>query len=211
MKVRNIKKTFATVFSLSLTLAITAICSTAANASTDMNGVQGVIFGTGSPNYSITLQCNDLGWGFDDSIVAAAGGSFTINVDDVCLNGAFGNTYYFKVLDDGQAAGDPGYKQAGTHHVGIADETPIAITGPITVDPDTIIQIRAMNNGSLIPDTFTMHYVGTPEQETPAPGPTTQPLANTGFDSGFYSMLAGSLIALGFGSSVAARAFKRRK
>lgn len=208
MSERNVKHTFGTVLAVSLSFGFSLLGSTAAHASTDMNGVQGVIFGSGTPNYSITLQCNDLGWGFDDSIVAAAGGSFTINMDDVCLNGAFGNTYYFKVLDDGQAAGDPGYRQAGTHHVGIADETPIAITGPITVDPDTIIQIRAMNNGNLIPDIFTMHYVGTPEEETTLPVNT---LANTGFDSGFNSMLAGSLIALGFGSTVAARAFKRRK
>lgn len=208
MKTQQTKKALGTFFAFSLALGLTGIGVTSAHASTDMNGVTGVIFGTGAPDYSITLQCNDLGWGFDDSIEAVSGGSFTLNWDDNCLNGANGNTYYFKVLDDGQAEGEPGYSQGGTQHVGIADENPIAITGPITVDPDTVIQIRAMNNGNIIPDTFTMHYVGTPEQETPAPA---ENLANTGFEASFYSMFAGALLALGFGSKIASRATKRRR
>lgn len=187
-------KVIRTLAVASIGLACTLTSATMANASTDMNGVTGVVFGTGAPNYSITLNCNDLGWGFDDSILAQPGGSFTINMDDVCLNGAFGNTYYFKVLDDGQYAGDPGYTENGVHHVGVVDSTPTAITGTITVDPDTIIQIRAMNSGNIIPDIFTMHYAGEP---TSVEDPATETLSHTGIDSGLLFAGAASMIAAG--------------
>ena len=199
-----------TTAAILLATGITVAGVTSASAATDMNGVQGVVFGTGSPNYSITLNCNDLGWGFDDTITAVSGGSFTINMDDVCLNGAFGNTFYFMVLDDAQFAGDPGYTEARVHHVGIVDSTPVAITGTITVDPDTIIQIRAMNNGSIIPDTFTMHYAGDP---APAPTPTPMPatLPNTGFDSTTTSLVAGGFIALGLAFRLRPRPKRQRQ
>lgn len=192
----NFAKSFRSLAAITLGLSFAAFGVSGAQASTDMNGVTGVVFGTGAPNYSITLNCNDLGWGFDDSIAAQTGGSFTINMDDVCVNGAFGNTYYFKVLDDGQYVGDPGYTQNGVHHVGVADSTPIAITGTITVDPDTIIQIRAMNSGNIIPDIFTMHYVGDPILIA---DPNAETLSHTGFDSFWPTLIAGSLIVLGLG------------
>ena len=208
MKTELIKTLSRATLALGLGLSLVGVGSTAANAATDMNGVTGVIFGTGAPDYSITLQCNDLGWGFDDSIEAVAGGSFTINMDDACLNGAFGNTFYFKVLDDGQAPGDPGYRQGGVHHVGVADETPIAITGSITVDPDTIIQIRIMNGGRIISDSFTMHYVGTPEAVDDTP---QESLANTGFTTDYLALLAGSMLMAGFGFTLSSLTRKTNK
>lgn len=159
----------------------------------------GVTVNQGTPNYDVTIDCDNLPFGGQELFTGPTQhGTYTLHMNSNCQDNS---VYLMQVDDNGDTDETGGYTVGGVHN---GPSGWIAIPETMTLDPDTYVTVKKLQDN----DFFNIRYNGSDVNQV---APVATPLANTGFDSGFYSMLAGSLIALGFGSTIAARAGKRRK
>jgi len=142
--------------SLSFGLAIAA--PLAAGAAPLESGVTKV---SGSPNYELGINCNDLQWNGDGTtLTAVPGGSLTLTTtrcDDVDQNSAL--KYKMIITDYGDSnSATPGYTAGGVHHSGEVT-VPIAIPASFTLDPDTYVTFKVVGAS----DTYMVSYKAVPD------------------------------------------------
>lgn len=195
-----VMKKVATLGAVTLSAFAVAISAAPAMANHIDTPPNGVTVNHNSPNYDVTIDCDNLPFAGGELFTGATqNGTYTLHMLANCQDNA---NYTMSVDDNGDTAEAGGYTVGG---VLSATASNIAIPATMTLKPDTYVTVSRVGQPA---EFFNIRYNGSDANQV---APVVIPLANTGFNSGFYSMLAGSLIALGFGSTVAARAFKRRK
>lgn len=163
----------------------------------------GVTVNQNTPNYVVTIDCDSLPYGGQELYTGRTQrGSYTLNFSVSCQDNA---RFTMQVDDNGDTDEVGGYTLNGTRN----NTSPgyIDIPASVTLHPDTYVTIlRSLDN-----DFFNVRYNGSDENQTEpepteTPEPTSTPLANTGFDSVFYSLIAFTLMIIGFGAIITSHA-----
>ena len=198
----SVKRKIATATAIGLTVFATLLSAAPANANQIDTPPSGVTVNHNSPNYDVTIDCDNLPFGGGELFTGATQrGTYTLHMAANCQDSA---NYIMGVDDNGDTAEIGGYTVGGVFRTTASN---IAIPATMTLKPDTFVTVSRVGQPS---EFFNIRYNGSDPSQT-APEPTTTPLANTGFDSGYYLLLAGGLISLGLGSRVASRALKRTR
>lgn len=146
-----------------------------------------------APNYDITIHCDLLPTGGQESYTGPTQhGSYTIHADDMCQNGANDITYFMQVDDNGDTDEAGGFTVNGVP--GNNNEW-MPIPASFSLLPDTYVTIRSKYAGNWNSDYYNIRYNGSdPNQVTPV----TEVLSHTGIDSGLLMTGAAALMASGF-------------
>ena len=195
----SVMKKAAIASSLTISAFAVVISAAPAMASQINDPTPGVTVNTNTPNYDVTIDCDTLPFGGQELYTGPTQhGTYTLHMNSNCQDNS---VYLMQVDDNGDTDETGGYTVGGVHN---GPSGWIAIPATMTLDPDTYVTVKKLQDN----DFFNIRYNGSDVNQVT---PVVTPLANTGFNSGLYSMLAGGLIALGVGSTIAARAVKLRK
>ena len=186
-----VKRRVATLSALAIALFTSLIAASPASANRIDNPQLGIDVNQGSPNYDVTIHCNDLPYAVEELFTGATQhGTYSLHADTACQDN---NSFVMEVNDNGDTSETGGYTISGVHTV--ANGGWINIPAAMTLDPDTYVTIKRLVNGV---DYFNIRYNGSDSvQIPPVVEPPVATLSHTGSDSETLALFAVGFVALG--------------
>ena len=202
-------KKVATIGALSISAFAVVISATPALANQIDIPPTGVTVNHNSPNYDVTIDCDNLPYGGQELFTGPTQhGTYTLHTEANCQDNA---NFQMRVDDNGDTDEVGAFTIDGTTYP--TRSSWMAMPATMTLAPDTVVTIQRVND---ITAFFNVRYNGSDVNQTaPTPEPTVAPvtktLANTGADLNLYSWFAAGLFVIGLGFTAASKRIKNRK